>query len=70
MEKKKISIFFNNLRGYSVYQHLLKKKEYKIDVYLSKKNLNTLLLSRLNNFKLIKKFDHEFIEDFKKKNIF
>ncbi|MBD1170939.1 hypothetical protein IDG89_04765 [Pelagibacterales bacterium SAG-MED02] len=70
MEKKYISIFFNNLRGYNVYKYLLKKKEYKIDIYLCKKNLNKSLFSKLNKFKLIKIFDNSFIKNFKKKNYF
>ena len=70
MEKKNISIFFNNLRGLYVFNHLKKKKNYKIDVYLSKKNLNPLLLLKLKNFKIIKKLNKEFIKNFKKKKYF
>ena len=70
MEKKNISIFFNNLRGLELYKFLSKKKQYNIDVYLSKKNLNKSLLIKLKNYQIIKKIDEKLIENIKKKKYF
>ena len=70
MEKKNISIFFNNLRGLELYKFLSKKKQYNIDVYLSKKNLNKSLLTKLKNYQIIKKIDEKLIENIKKKKYF
>ena len=70
MENINISIFFNNLRGLSVYKYLVKKKEYNIDIYLSKKNLNKSLLLKLKDYKLVDKLDNKFIKNIKKKKYF
>ena len=70
MEKKNIAIFFNNLRGLEVYKFLNKKKKYDLDVYLCQKNLNKLLLKKLNNFKLINKINSTVIEKIKKKKYY
>lgn len=70
MEKKNISIFFNNLRGFELYRFLSKKKQFNIDVYLSKKNLNRSLLTKLKNYVIIKKINKKLIKNIKRKKYF
>ena len=45
-----IALFFNNLRGLEVYKTL--KKNFTVDIYLSKKNLNEKLLQHFKNEKI------------------
>jgi methionyl-tRNA formyltransferase len=56
---KKIAIFFNSVRGYKVYNKL--SKNYNINIFLSKKNLNLKILKSLKkkkaNYKIIKNFE-------------
>ena len=63
----KIAIFFNSYRGLSVLNHLIKKKKYIIDVYLSKKNLNSKILKKLKKkYLIIKKLNFKIISKIKK----
>ena len=41
----KIAIFFNNNRGLSTLNYLIKK--YIIDIYLTRKNLNSKILKKI-----------------------
>ncbi len=53
MKQKKIILFFNNLRGLSVLNYLLKKKGIKIvKIILSKKNLNKDILKKIESKKI------------------
>ena len=53
MKQKKIILFFNNLRGLSVLNHLLKKKRIQIiKIILSKKNLNKDILKNIESKKI------------------
>lgn len=62
----KIAIFFNNHRGLSVLNHLI-KKEKKIDVYLSKKNLNSRIIKKIKKkFLIIKKLNLKIVSKIKK----
>lgn len=70
MEKKNIAIFFNNLRGFQVYKFLNKKKKYNLDIYLSEKNLNKILLKKLNKYQLVKKIDSKLIKLIKRRKYF
>ncbi|MDB2527633.1 formyltransferase family protein [Candidatus Pelagibacter bacterium] len=63
----KIAIFFNSYRGLSVLNHLIKKKKYLIDVYLSKKNLNLSILKKIRKkYLIIKKLNLKIISTIKK----
>ena len=65
-----IALFFNNLRGLEVYKTL--KKNFTVDIYLSKKNLNEKLLQHFKNEKIfiIKKINSTIISNIKKKNYY
>ena len=66
--KIKIAIFFNNNRGLSTLNYLIKKKKYIIDIYLSKKNLNSKILKKIKKkFLIIKKINLSIISKIKKK---
>jgi methionyl-tRNA formyltransferase len=63
----KIAIFFNSYRGLNVLNHLIKKKNYTIDVYLSKKNLNSNILKKIKKkYLIIKKLNFKIISKIKK----
>ncbi len=63
----KIAIFFNNHRGLCVLNRLIKKKKNKIDVYLSKKNLNSHITKRIKKkILIIKKINFKIISKIKK----
>lgn len=64
----KIGIFFNNNRGIHVLETLL-KKNYLVDVYLSKKNLNYKILKKIKGkFFIIEKLNSKLIDKIKKEN--
>ena len=63
----KIAIFFNSYRGLGVLNHLIKKKKYTIDVYLSKKNLDSSILKKIKKkYLIIKKLDFKIISKINK----
>ncbi len=63
----KIAIFFNNYRGLNVYRYLIKKR-YNIDVYLSKKNLNPIILDKIKKkYLFIRKINLKIISKIKEK---
>ena len=69
MKQKKIILFFNNLRGLSVLNYLLKKKGIKIvKIILSKKNLNKDILKKIESKKI--KYSIFGKEDLFKKNFY
>ena len=61
----KIAIFFNNYRGLKVLERLL-KKNYLVDVYLTKTNLNKEILKKIKKkFTIIKKLDFKIVSKIK-----
>ena len=65
----KIAIFFNNNRGLKTLNYLIKKKKYIIDIYLTRKNLNSKILNKIKKkFFIIKKIDLKIISKIKKNN--
>ncbi len=71
MKKYKIAIFFNNLRGLTVYNYLKKSKKFDLEIFLSKKNLNKKIIKKIPmKYKIIKKYDTKIISYLKKKNYF
>ena len=71
-KKDKIALFFNSERGVSVYKNL--RKNYSLDIFLSKKNLKkkvqNFLKKRKIKFKVIKKVDLQLIKKMKNKKYF
>ncbi len=71
-KKDKIALLFNSERGISVYKSL--SKNYYIDIYLSKKNLQNkvkkFLIKRKLKFKVLKKVNLELAKKMKMKNYF
>ena len=67
---KKIAIFFNSMRGISVFKKISQK--YYTDVYVALKNLNNAtrlyLKKKKISYTLIKKIDSSLIKKIKKKN--
>ena len=71
MKKYKIAIFFNNLRGLTVYNYLKKSKKFDLEIFLSKKNLNKKIIKKIPmKYKIIKKYDTKIISYLKKKKLF
>ena len=70
MKKIKLALFFNNLRGLEVYKIL--KEKFKVDIYLSQKNLNKKILTHLKKKKItiIKKINGIVIKKIKNKKYF
>ena len=65
----KIAIFFNNYRGLKTLNYLIKKKKYIIDVYLTRKNLNSKILNRIKKkIFFIKKIDSKIISKITENN--
>jgi len=70
MKKIKLALFFNNLRGLEVYKIL--KEKFKVDIYLSQKNLNKKILTHLKKKKItiIKKINEPLLKMVKNKKYF
>lgn len=70
MNKIKVALFFNNLRGLEVYKIL--KKEFIVEIYLSQKNLNKKILKILKKEKIIiiKKINSPLINNIKNENYY
>tara|TARA_B110000881_G_C18496767_1_gene474659 strand:+ start:651 stop:899 length:249 start_codon:yes stop_codon:yes gene_type:complete len=70
LNKIKVALFFNNLRGLEVYKIL--KKKFIVEVYLSQKNLNRKILKILKKEKIIiiKKINSPLINNIKNENYY